>query len=135
MKILIAEDHHPSSYVLKKFLEGYGECTVVENGMDAANVFLQSLKKGEVFDLICLDILMPKMDGLKALQSIQDIQKEVSKKNLKKPKIIMVTALDETDNIYKAFEDGCDAYLVKPYTKEKLEATLKKLDIFPKESK
>ncbi|SFI20091.1 two-component system, chemotaxis family, response regulator CheY [Tindallia magadiensis] len=135
MKILIAEDHHPSSYVLKKFLEAYGECTLVENGMDAVNSFLQSLKEGEGFDLICLDILMPKMDGLKTLQSIRKIQEKMENENQKEPRIIMVTALEETDNIYKAFEDGCDAYLVKPYTKEKLEATLKKLDIFPKESK
>lgn len=133
MKILIAEDNQPSSFILAKFLEPYGKATIAENGMDAVHYFAQSVKDGSPYDLVCIDILMPKMDGLKVLKAIKEVEKETKNPADTAVKTIMVTALGDTDNIYQAYEDGCDDYITKPYTKEKIYETMEKLGFSPLE--
>ncbi|RQD72624.1 MAG: response regulator [Tindallia sp. MSAO_Bac2] len=133
MKILIAEDNQPSGFVLAKLLEPFGECTIAENGMIAVNYFVQSIQEDALYDLVCLDILMPKMDGLQTLKTIKEVEKEMKNPDQPSAKIIMVTALGDTDNIYKAYEEGCDAYITKPYTKEKIYETLEKMEFSPAE--
>ncbi len=131
MKILIAEDNKPSSYILAKFLEPYGECSIAENGMIAVDLFVQSIQEGSPYDLVCIDILMPKMDGLKVLKAIKEIEKETKEADQPAVKTMMVTALGDTNNIYKAYEDGCDAYIIKPYTREKIFESLEDIGFSP----
>lgn len=64
MKILIAEDDLSCRTSLYKFLKGYGECDLVVNGLEAIDVYLLSIKEQKPYGLICLDIMMPKGDGL-----------------------------------------------------------------------
>ena len=133
MKILIAEDDMISRRFLLKFLSEYGECDVVIDGMEALDAYLISVKETEPYDLICLDIMMPKVDGIKVLKAIRDFEKQrgiVSEKNVK---IIMITALADTEHFHKAFELGCEAYATKPIDSDKLIGVLKDLDIIKKE--
>ena len=129
MRILIAEDDFASRKFMMRFLQKYGECDVTVDGMEAVDAFLMALEAGEGYDLVCLDIMMPELDGYQALKAIRDIEKEKGISTDKQSKIIMTTALNEGRNVTKAFELGCVAYAGKPIDQEKFESVLKKLGL------
>ena len=129
MKILIAEDDLTSRKFLFKLLSNYGECDIVVDGLEALDAFLMSIKDNEPYNLICLDIMMPKLDGVKVLKSIRDyeIQKNIAPQQ--RSKIIMTTALSDIQYVQKAFDIGCDAYDAKPIDIDKFIEVLKKLEL------
>lgn len=129
MRILIAEDDLTSRKFLSKFLSQYGECDVVVNGIEALDAYLISVKENEPYDVICLDIMMPKVDGVKVLKAIRDFEKQRGLLPEKRVKIIMITALADTEYVHKAFDLGCEAYAAKPIDTDKLVEVMKKLDI------
>lgn len=127
MKILIAEDEFIGQRLLKEMLKPVGTCHVAGNGREAVEA-VQSCIGTEYFDLICLDIMMPEMDGQQALKKIRAIENE---KNVeKRAKIVMTTALDESNHITEAFlEGGCDGYLLKPIQKGLLMDKIRKFGL------
>lgn len=129
MRILIAEDDLISRKFLAKFLSQYGECDVTVDGLEALDAYLLALKDKQPYDLICLDIMMPKVDGVKALKTIRDIEKQNGVKEEDRVKVIMITALAETQYVQRSFEIGCEAYAAKPIDTEKLVEVLKKLEL------
>jgi two-component system, chemotaxis family, chemotaxis protein CheY len=131
MRILIAEDDMVSRKFLLKFLSQYGECDLTVDGLEALDAFLLSLKENKAYDLICLDIMMPKVDGVKALKTIRQLEKEKNISQEMRSKIIMITALGETNYVQQSFEIGCDAYASKPIDLEKLVKVLEKLGLIP----
>lgn len=133
MRILIAEDDLTSRKFLFKFLSKYGECDLVVDGLEALDAFLISMKDNKPYDLICLDIMMPKVDGVKVLKHIKDLEKQKGILSEKRAKIIMTTALAETQFVQKAFEIGCDAYSAKPIDANKFVEVLDKLGLIHKE--
>lgn len=131
MKILIAEDDFASRKFMLRFLQKYGECDITVDGMEAVDAFLIALEAGEGYDLVCLDIMMPALDGYQALKAIRDIEKEKQIPEEQRTKIIMTTALNEGRNVSKAFELGCVAYAGKPIDQEKFENVLRKINLIP----
>ena len=129
MKILIAEDDNTSRKFLTKFLSQYGECDQVVDGLEALDAVLISLKENQPYDLICLDIMMPKVDGVRVLKHIKDLETQKGLLPEKKAKIIMTTALAETQIVQSAMEVGCDAYAAKPIDTKKLVEVLIKLGL------
>ena len=129
MKILIAEDDYVNRRFLFKFFSQYGDCDMVVNGEEAVTAFMFSLEEDEPYDLICLDIMMPKMDGLKALKMISSIENERHISKDKLPKKFVITALDNVKDVEKAFELGCEVYVTKPINTAKLIEVMKKLKI------
>lgn len=129
MKILIAEDDLVSRNFLFKFLSKYGECDMVIDGLEALDAVMISLKDKVPYDLICLDIMMPKVDGVKVLQHIRELEIQKGMLPNKRAKIIMTTALAETQYVQKAFVIGCDAYAAKPIDTEKLIEVLHNLGL------
>lgn len=129
MRILIAEDDTASREFLYKFLSRYGECEIVVDGMEALDAYLISVKEKEPYDLICLDIMMPKVDGVKVLKAIKDFEKQRGVLADDQVKIIMLTALDDPEYVQKAFEIGCQAYATKPVDTDKLVEVMRELDL------
>ena len=129
MRILIAEDDFASRKVVLKFLSVYGECDVTVDGMEAVDAFMMALEEDKPYDLICLDVMMPVMDGYQALKSIRKIEKEHGISEDDMAKIIMTTALNEEKNVKKAFELGCTVYCAKPIDMAKLKSTLVMLEL------
>jgi two-component system chemotaxis response regulator CheY len=129
MKVLIVEDDLASRKFLSRFLSPYGECDITINGMEALEAFMLAHDEGKPYDLICLDIMMPNLDGEKTLKMIRNIEKQKGIKDAKRVKIIMTTALNDKDRVLKTFEAGCEAYAAKPINTEKLTEVLKKLDL------
>lgn len=129
MKILIVEDDLASRVFLQKFLSRYGECDVVVDGLEALDAFLISLKSGAPYAFICLDVMMPKVDGMKVLKTIRDLEKQKGILPHKRTKVIMTTALTGTDYVQNAFELGCEAFASKPIDTGKLLEVMEKLGL------
>lgn len=129
MKTLIVEDEFTSRVVMHKLLSPYGECHIAVNGREAIEVFAQALLAGEPYDLICLDIVMPEIDGFDVLRKIRRIEE---KKRIVGPhwvKIIMVTGVTNPASIMQAFNSQCEAYLIKPVEEKKLLAHLQEFGL------
>lgn len=135
MKILIAEDDRISRSFLQKFMTGYGDVEVAVDGMDAIDLYMDAIKNKEPFDLLCLDIMMPKVDGLKVLKVIRQLETQHKQAAEKRLKIIMMTALADIGYVDEAFRLGCDAYASKPVDTEKVEEAMKNLGLLPAEDK
>lgn len=129
MKILLAEDDFASRKFMDKYLSQYGECDVTVDGEEAVDAFLMALEEDEPYDLICLDVMMPVLDGYQVLKAIRDIEAEKGITKEKRAKVIMTTALNEERNVKKAFELGCEAYSGKPIDTARFEKVLEKLEL------
>lgn len=114
MRILIGEDDQASRKFLSKFLSGYGECDISIDGIGLLDAFSKGLETGKPYDLVCIDIMMPKMDGIRALKIIRDMEKSRTKSKEPKAKIIVTTGLNEPDTIRACYENGCDKFITKP---------------------
>ena len=129
LKILIAEDDLTSRKFLSQFLSQYGECDIVVDGLEAIDAYLMSMREKKPYDLICLDIMMPKIDGVKVLKAIRDLEVQKFILPEKRVKIIMTTALAEADLVETAFQYGCEAYASKPIDTEKFVEVMGKLGL------
>ena len=129
MRILIAEDDLAGRKVLQKYLSKYGECDIAVDGLEALDTFLTALSENKPYQLICLDIMMPKLDGLKVLKAIRDIEKQKEINEASRVKIIMTTALNDRKTVMESYDSGCEAYAWKPIDLAKLKEVLKKLEL------
>ena len=129
LKILLAEDDFATRKFMLKFLEKYGEVDVTVDGMEAVDAFLMSLEDEEPYDLVCLDVMMPVMDGYQALMGIRNIEKQRNIAQEDMVKVIMTTELNDERNVKKAFELGCTVYSGKPLNVDKFEEVLTKLGL------
>ena len=129
MRILLAEDDYVTRKAMNSFLSKYGECDVTVDGMEAVDAFMLAMEEGDPYDLVCLDIMMPVMDGYQALVGIRNLEKEKNIPEEKAAKVIMTTALNDEANVKMAFELGCTIYSGKPIDQERFEQALKKLGL------
>jgi len=127
LKMLVAEDDMVSRKMMSKILNEYGECDLVVNGIEAIDAYLIALEENDPYDLVFLDIMMPKLDGIKALKTIRDFENQHKVK--KAAKIIMLTALTETEVVDDSFSKGADAYATKPVDIDKLIDVMRKLEL------
>ena len=107
MRILIAEDDFASRKFMLRFLSQYGECDVTVDGMEAVDAFLMALEAGESYDLVCLDIMMPELDGFSAVREIR---------RFSTVPVIMLSARTEDYDKISGFELGADDYVEKPFS-------------------
>lgn len=104
--------------MLQSFLAPYGECHTAANGREAVDAFRWAKEGGAGFDLICMDIMMPEMDGQEALAHIRGLEQSQGTLPGTGAKIIMVTAVPDMKVMAASFQIGCDAYLRSPSTME-----------------
>lgn len=126
MRALIVEDDPISRRLLEKMLAPYGECSLVVNGREAVETFSRALMEKEPYDLVCLDIMMPEMDGQECLKVLRGLEREMKVPPQQESKIVMTTAVDSARSILEAYyRGGCNAYLIKPIVRETLVGTLR----------
>ncbi|MFZ4860110.1 MAG: response regulator [Desulfuromonadaceae bacterium] len=115
MKILVIEDEKKVASFIKKGLEdGSCQITLSYDGVDGLN----KATSGE-FDLIILDNMLPKMDGLTVLSQLRGTGIQIP--------ILMLSAKTETIDIVTGFDAGADDYMVKPFIFAELQARVKAL--------
>jgi two-component system chemotaxis response regulator CheY len=107
MKILIAEDDPATQKLMQRYLSGHGNCTVAVNGQDAVNAFIEAQNQKQPYNLLCLDIMMPKKSGHQVLEDVRRVENELGITGLDGVKIIMTTALGDSKNVITAFREGC----------------------------
>ena len=129
MKCLIVEDNFTARKLLQIHLSPLADCSFAVNGREAVEAVSDVITERQPYDFICLDIMMPEMDGRQALEEIRKIETQHGICGLDRVKVIMTTALSDAGNIMGAFNTGCESYLIKPIKKEKLLEEIKKLGI------
>ncbi|HEX3133769.1 MAG TPA: response regulator [Planctomycetota bacterium] len=131
MRILIAEDDDTCSLILSSMFKPYGTSVVVADGDAVIRVVTTELVKQQPFDLICLDIMMPGLDGQACLRCIRAIEQGFGRFAGDGTKILMTTALNAPESILTAFRSQCEGYLVKPIDRSRLTAQLASLGFSP----
>jgi len=103
-KLLIVDDEQEIRSLLSDFLASYFEIETATNGDEA-------IKKAKIWqpEIMLMDVLMPVMNGMDACQAIR---KDQSTRHIP---IVMLTALDASDQRIKAFDLGADDFIAKPY--------------------
>jgi len=130
VKILIAEDDFIARRILKEVLVPYGDCDIVVDGEEAVHAFRLSMEEGTPYDLVCLDIMMPHMDGYEALKAIREMEKAGGIDPVDEVRVIMITALGDPGTVFRTLYKGAaTSYLVKPIVKSKLIRELRNLGL------
>ncbi|MCC5886461.1 MAG: response regulator [Gammaproteobacteria bacterium] len=131
MKSLIVEDDLTSRILLQEYLKGYGPSHVAVNGREAVEAVDAALSAGESYDLICLDVMMPELDGQQALQEIREAERSAAagSRTPRYSKVVMTTALSDKANVEQAIAARCDGFLVKPIAKQRFLDELRKLNL------
>jgi len=113
-KIMIVEDSNLMTAVITNFLRKEGDYDIItaKNGEESVAKY-----KAERPDLVFMDIKMPGMDGLTALEIIRKIDPSA--------KVVMCTALKETEQEEKAKKFGAKGYIRKPFSKDDIVKALK----------
>jgi two-component system, chemotaxis family, chemotaxis protein CheY len=131
LRTLLVEDDFSSRLVLQTFLSRYGECHVAVNGKEAVQAIASALERGQRYDLICMDIMMPEMDGREAVRRIRALEEEHGILSTSGAKIIMTTAVEEIKEVVRCFQELCDAYLMKPIDLAQLLSHMKSYHLVP----
>lgn len=132
MRILIAEDDTTCAMILVSLLKPYGEATVVENGEALVSTFTEALVNNRAFDLVCLDIKMPGLDGQVCLTCLRAIEKGFGKDCWNACKVLMTTGVQSREHVMHAFRNQCEGYLVKPIERAELTKHLAGLGFNPR---
>ncbi|HVN71990.1 MAG TPA: response regulator [Desulfomonilia bacterium] len=127
MKTLIVEDELTSRIILQRILSPYGEVHLSLNGGEAIDAFKSALDQGSPFDLICMDFMMPELDGRTALVRIRTIETEKGINQADRVKVIMTTGLRNINTEYDDITSLCDAVIQKPVRKDNLTQFLQKI--------
>lgn len=127
MKILVAEDDEANRKFLTKLLSKFGDVTVVGDGFQAVKHYMQALDERDPYHLVCLDVMMPKIDGYKALDAIRDIEGKYALIEGERARIVMISALDEGGFDEERAGNLYDCYMSKPIDILEFEMNLKRM--------
>ncbi|HKL11931.1 MAG TPA: sporulation transcription factor Spo0A [Clostridia bacterium] len=112
MKVLLADDNEDFTEILSEYINSQEDFKVVKVVCDGLEA-LRYLKR-HVVDIVILDIIMPKLDGIEVLENAKSFKRGDS------PKIIVLSALGQDNITQQAMEMGADYYFVKPFDYEVL---------------
>jgi len=124
MRILVVEDDFISRRLLCRYLEPLGPCDVAINGNEALAAVHDGIHNDEIYDLICLDIMMPGLDGHATLEGIRKLEEQHGLAVGQGAKVIMTTSLEDHRTIRQAFSATADGYVIKPIEKQKFFETM-----------
>ena len=130
LRILIVEDDFMVRQVIRDILEHYGTVDIVVNGEEAVQAFRVAWRQQEPYHLICMDIMMPIMDGNEALVKIREMERSLGIVGSEEVKVIMISALDDAKTVVRAyFNGGATSYIVKPIEKERLISEMRNIGL------
>ena len=126
MKILIVEDDFVSRQLINKLLTPLGEVDCAANGNEAFTAVKMAIDNNQPYDLICLDIMMPEVDGIMVLKKIRQLEAQLGLNPETRSKIIMTSAVSDKKFVVAAVQANCNGFLVKPIEKDRLFDELRK---------
>jgi len=115
MRILIVEDDELGMQYMLSVLKPHGECHIAVNGKEAVQAYCQAVEESAPFDLIFMDIMMPVMNGLDALERIREFELYNAHRIPRNAIAVMATATNDSQEVVRAY-CCCSAYayLIKP---------------------
>ena len=131
--MLIAEDNAINALLAERLLEKMG-CTsmVAVDGEQAVELMRQALEgAARAFDLVLMDVHMPKLDGLEAARQMRGMAREPGSRRSTLPPIVAVTANAFPEDRRRCLEAGLDDYLAKPFDRAELEALIARRGLRP----
>jgi two-component system chemotaxis response regulator CheY len=131
LRILLAEDDFACRLLLETYLARHGQCHAAVNGKEAVDAFRKALEQEKKFDLICMDIMMPEMDGREAVRQIRALEEARGILSSSGVKIFMTTTVQEVREVFLCFRELCDAYLMKPIDLSDLLRQMKAFQLIP----
>ena len=118
LSILVAEDNEINALLMRSLLTRLGHHAVIAtNGEAALESWLSAKSAGAPYDLVLMDIQMPKLDGIETTRRIRSL--EAGQPGRQTP-ILALTANTLVEDRYACFEAGMDGFLIKPLDREKL---------------
>ena len=120
MKTLVVDDDFTNRILLQGILSKFSDVHVAVSGDEACEAVRNALAENAPYDLICLDVMMPGMSGNIALTLIREFEVNAGISLGQGAKIMMITGVNDSRSIMKSFTENCDAYLVKPVSKQKI---------------
>ncbi|MGB9031187.1 MAG: response regulator [Acidobacteriaceae bacterium] len=131
LRALVVEDELTSRLILQDLLSRFGDCHVAVNGSEAVEAFQSALVAGKGYDLICMDVRMPVMDGTDALRHIRAIEEKQGIYSSDGAKVFMTTSIQDVCTVTTSFKALCDTYLFKPIDGVDLEGHLRAFRLIP----
>jgi two-component system, chemotaxis family, chemotaxis protein CheY len=128
-RFLIVDDDRLCRELLKDMLSPYGKCDFAYDGQEGIDAIRLALEEGRPYELVCLDIMMPGTNGHQALEAIRKIEMEYGIYGTDGVKVVMTTALRESQHCVQAFHEGCEAYLTKPIRHDELLKRIRDLGV------
>ena len=119
-RFLIVDDDRVCRALLEATLSRYGHCTFAYDGQETIHAVRLALEDNNPFDLICLDIMMPGINGHDALKAVRKLEAEHGIYGSDGVKVIMTTALRDSKHCIRSFKEGCECYLTKPINEDEL---------------
>ena len=130
MRTLIVEDDFIARRILAQMLAPYGPCDIAIDGEEALLAFKLGLGESDPYDLVCMDIMMPRLDGQEALKLIRALEKEHGIAEARGVKVIMTSAKENPRDVVEAmYQGGATLYIVKPLGKQRLLQELRGLGL------
>ncbi|MBX7144380.1 MAG: response regulator [Oligoflexia bacterium] len=132
MRILVVEDEKSSSKLLGEVLKPYGTVVASDTSEDGFELFMTALEAGEPFDVICLDVGLPGLDGIELLDEIRNIEEEKGIIGEAGSKIFVISGACDLNTFADASEAGCTTFLCKPINTQKLLSELRRFKLVEK---
>ncbi len=126
-RFLIVDDDAVCRQLLKAILEPYGRCSFAYDGREAVDAVRLALDDEDPYDMICLDIMMPGVDGHQALTEIRALEARRGVHGSDGVKVIMTTALSDSKHCVRSFKEGCEHYITKPIKEQELLGKMREL--------
>ncbi|MBN9584143.1 MAG: hybrid sensor histidine kinase/response regulator [Afipia sp. 62-7] len=122
LSVLVAEDNEINALLIRSLLVRMGHRPVITtDGEQALESWLAAHSAGAPYDVVLMDVQMPKIDGIKAAKQIRSHEID---RGAKRTAILALTANTLVDDRYACFEAGMDGFLVKPLDRDKLSEAL-----------
>jgi PAS domain S-box-containing protein len=122
LSILVAEDNEINALLMRSLLTRLGHLAVITtNGEEALESWLAAKSAGAPYDLVLMDVQMPRLDGIETTRRIRE--REAGQPGRQTP-ILALTANTLVEDRYACFEAGMDGFLIKPLDREKLAEAL-----------
>lgn len=127
MRALVVEDDTMLAKIFGMVIASFFSNVVYAiNGEEGFREYCEAIEKDQPFDVIFLDIMMPKVTGLQMLELVRNRERDFASGPVK---IIMLTALDDQHTKDTAFKLGCDYYLKKPVDKAGVKSCLAEIKL------
>ena len=126
LSILVAEDNEINALLMRSLLARLGHSVVITtNGEQAMESWLSATSAGTPYDLVLMDIQMPRLNGIETTKQIRAQESGgLAGQSIRRTPILALTANTLVEDRYACFEAGMDGFLIKPLDREKLEEAL-----------